>query len=54
MLILPITISLGESMKLFILMIVSVTGATNLFEDSNTLQVRAEELRQQFKDSQNN
>lgn len=41
-------------MKLLILMIVSITGATNLFNNSNTLEVRAEELRQQFKNSQNN
>jgi len=40
-------------MKLLILMIVSITGVTNLFENSNTLEVRAEKLRQQFKESQN-
>lgn len=48
------TLCFGEAMKLLILMIVSITGATNLFDNSNNLEVRAEELRQQFKDSQNN
>lgn len=36
-------------MKVIILMIVSLTGASNLFTDSKNLNGRAEELREQFK-----
>lgn len=38
-------------MKILILMIVSITGATNIFAESNNLEGRAAELRQQFKKS---